>query len=140
MNTIYITPNNMDIVGEIRRITNVLDIHPSYIELSFRKFKEGTVYFNNNDITAFCIWKIRTRLLPDLRTLKYLHIYLLYDSDSKYNNINKLLYDIELYCINNNIISISLYPIQTGAKEVYIRNAFVTSSTDNQLMVKTVLR
>ena len=138
---IYITSRERDIVRRIRAMANDTcrgSISPDYIHASFNKFKQGIVYYINNKIHGFCIWKVREHTRPDLSTCKELHIYLVCAKKTTKPFLQVIINDVEDYCMHNNIDFISLYPINKSIEDYYASYGFKKNSNDIQLMTKNI--
>jgi len=95
-----------------------------YITYSFNKFKNGFVYYDYNQLIAFCIWDIKEEYSLSIGKIKKLHIYLICGKKLDYNLVPRILDDVVHLCRKYNIQYITLEPANEELKEYYIRCGF----------------
>jgi hypothetical protein len=92
-----------------------------YIHNSFKKFDGGYVYYDRDEdgILGFCLWKKYTN-----ETMPRLHILLLCSKNANYSLGKTMLEDIEYYCLENKIPSITLNPATDDLYNYYKKYGF----------------
>jgi hypothetical protein len=94
------------------------------IKYSFNKFKNGFVYYDYNQLIAFCIWDIKEEYSLSIGKIKKLHIYLICGKKLDYNLVPRILDDVVHLCRKYNIQYITLEPANEELKEYYIKCGF----------------
>jgi hypothetical protein len=100
-----------------------------YIHNAFSKYDSGYVYYNTDEdeILGFCLWK-----LYDTR----LHILLLCSKYPEYALGKTMINDIEYYCFENKIKSITVAPADIDLFSYYSHLGFKITDTDSTQMIK----
>jgi hypothetical protein len=99
------------------------EISYEYIKSVFNKFKHGFVYYKDNKLIAFCIWKVRQYIYLQ-HNFKQLYIYLVCGRQLDYRVLPRILDDVVHYCRKNLIEYITLEPVNDVLKSYYLKNGF----------------
>jgi hypothetical protein len=102
-----------------------------YIHNAFSKYDSGYVYYDadEDEIIGFCLWKLYE---------KGLHILLLCSKYPDYALGKTILGDIDYYCFENKINTISVTPADADLFSYYGQFGFTTMDIDKTQMVKHV--
>jgi hypothetical protein len=109
-------------------------IDERYIHRAFNNFRMGYLYYLNDMPWAFCIWSIRGHTNKNRRSEKVLYIHLICTKESNIKFLHIILYDIEQYCIQNNINTIILEPVNDDVRSYYRKYGFI--NINDKLMSK----
>lgn len=99
------------------------EIPYEYIKSVFNKFKNGFVYYKENILSAFCIWKVKQHIRLS-GNFKELYIYLVCGKHLDYRILPRILDDVVYYCRKQNIEHITLEPANNTLKSYYIKCGF----------------
>lgn len=104
-----------------------------YIHNAFGKFDSGYAYYDSDEsqLLGFCLWK-----LSKAPTSSTLHILVLCSSDPQYSLGKTMIQDIEYYCFENKIESITVSPASQSLVGYYSKLGFSTDKNDTSLMIK----
>ena len=100
------------------------DIPDEYIKQAFIKFKEGRVYYRDEKLIGFCIWRI-TEHLRISGSFKELYIYLICGNPLNYSLILRILDDVIHFCKKYNIHYIRLESIDNTFKSYFLEYGFI---------------
>ena len=122
-------------------------ISTEYIHSAFNRFKQGFAYYDEQDmLQGFCIWrpKIHIAIATDdgeyTKThSKAIYIELLCAKQVDYLFLNRVLPDVEKYCVEHGIKFIELVPSTERVRQLYQSYGFIVSNTDTLQMVKQLL-
>jgi hypothetical protein len=95
-----------------------------YIKYSFKKFENGFVYYDYNQLIAFCIWTVDMISMTNTQ----LHILLICGKKRDYNLVPRILDDVVYLCRKSNIQYISLIPANEELQNYYIQCGFEKNS------------
>jgi hypothetical protein len=113
-------------------------IHSGYIRYAFNTFKEGLVYRQGDQITAFCIWKIRTTTSIQMVTNGELFILLVCSLPQPFSALDMILFDVERHCRDRGIRAITLEPANDALRDYYRSKGFTPETITPGRMVKVV--
>lgn len=105
-----------------------------YIHSAFNKFKKGYLYKDDNEeIIGFCLWKENNIIFKSGNQTKNLHIILICTDDSiNYKLGGKILFDVESYCIDNKIPSITLEAANDNLVKYYEKAGYILVNNSRQ--------
>ena len=100
-------------------------LRDTFIHNVFQKFSDGYVYYNSDEsnILGLCLWKY-------YKEINNLHILLLCSKDPTYNLGKTILHDVEYYCFENKIKSITVAPADIDLFSYYSKLGFKITDTD----------
>ena len=118
-------------------------ISEKYINASLNNFKKGIIYFSKGDVIGFVVWKEKLEEMPIsyqmLESMKNERINYKANTNMEITllcakpNIHRLgshiLYDVNQYCLENNISLIELYPADAELIQFYNKNGYKINST-----------
>jgi hypothetical protein len=118
-------------------------ISEKYINASLNNFKKGILYFSKGDVIGFVVWKEKLEEMPTgLQMLEsmenerknykaelYMEITLLCAKPNIHRLGSHILYDVNQYCLENNIRLIELYPADADLIQFYNKNGYKINST-----------
>jgi hypothetical protein len=113
-------------------------IADSYIHSAFNKFKNGFVYFKDNEPISFCIWKVRSKIGLSGAYDPELLIFLVCSIKQSFNTLDMILYDVDNYCKENGIHSIVLEPANDNMRAYYRSKGFADLPPSNRDMYRKV--
>ena len=129
---------NRSIIPVLRKRANEickLLIGEKYIHSAFNRFKKGYTYTVNDTIIGFSLWKEKNILYKNDNYIKSLHIILICGNHKDFKLGKKILFDIESYCLDNNIGTISLEAANDDLVKYYIDNGYVLSNIPKTLIM-----
>jgi hypothetical protein len=102
-----------------------------FIHNAFSKYDSGYVYYDadEDEILGFCLWKVYET---------HLHILLLCSKYPEYALGKTMLGDIEYYCFENKIKTITVNPADADLFSYYGQFGFKTMDTDQTQMMKSL--
>lgn len=109
-------------------------IPPAYIRHAFNAFKEGIVYRQGDQVTAFCIWKIRTTTNIQMVTNGELFILLVCSIPQPFSALDMILFDVERHCRARGIRAITLEPANDALRDYYKKKGFTESNPPGRLV------
>ena len=140
--TILVHPSQRKIVVELLKKADDVcrySISSKYIRTALNSFKRGYYYTDNeNKIIGLCIWKEYKDIQKDGTILKKVHITLICADYNNYNLGRKIMYDVELYCIDNNFSLITLEAANNDLIVYYEKGGFTLIDKDYRIMKKPV--
>ena len=113
-------------------------IPPAYIRHAFNTFKEGIVYHQGGQVTAFCIWKVRTTTNFQMVTNGELFILLVCSIPQPFSALDMILFDVERHCRQHGIRAITLEPANDALRDYYRTKGFTPDTINPGRLVKTV--
>jgi hypothetical protein len=111
------------------------ELSERYIHNSFSKFDGGYIYYDidEDEILSFCLWK-----KYDSKHEKRLHILLLCAKYPEYALGSTMINDIEQYCFENKLNTLSVSPATDTLVGYYQKVGFIKDTTDLTLMIKVL--
>jgi hypothetical protein len=101
-----------------------------YIHNAFGKFDSGYIYSREEETIGFCLWKVYKD--------NSLHILLLCSRYPNYGLGKTMIQDIEYYCSENKISTISVEPASEILFDYYGKFGFILDEKDHTRMIKTI--
>jgi len=145
---ICINSKSISFIKEVKRHALTIcrnEISESYINKTCKTFTNGYVYIRENNILGFILWKLQihkqdeqknTELLPS----KSLFIQLLCAEKTGTDFGYSMLSDVETYCVNTSIPTMSLEPGNTKLETYYHEYGFkLLCRYPKKIMTKPIL-
>ena len=106
--------------------------------MAFNTFKNGFVYFKDNQPISFCIWKARSNMGKSGEYDPDIYIYLICSIKQPFRMLDMILYDVDNYCKEKGIRSMVLEPANEELRDYYRSKGFTDILPNNGRMVRQV--